>query len=309
MASQKKVPYYTKLDPELRAAMARYKAAVGVPEAVQIERALRAWLTERPDVMSVIATKYRVQLDAMTDLHEAVVRVLGTSSGMISRPGINQLVATTMMVLLTKACKTFRSIQTLCERGLHEDANALVRVLLETTVAIVFILQEKSKERAAIFHAYGWVQQIKMLNHWRRIPSLKARATDETLKQARSALEFYTKQLPAGTDVTHHWSGEKGLEAALKILGDDVTYATSFRFSSSIIHVTDFGAHFEAQGDSSDIAWQIEPRLRGFEAPTYAARQLLWRAATRIDERLGLGFREKLAPFKLSDADVQEGKK
>jgi hypothetical protein len=29
------------------------------------------------------------------------------------------------MGLLTKACKTFRSIQILAERGLHEDANAL----------------------------------------------------------------------------------------------------------------------------------------------------------------------------------------
>jgi hypothetical protein len=44
-----KVPYYTKLDPELRAAMARYKSAVGVPEAVQIDRALREWLGARSE--------------------------------------------------------------------------------------------------------------------------------------------------------------------------------------------------------------------------------------------------------------------
>lgn len=45
----KKVPYYTKLDPELREAMRRYKANVGVPESVQIERALREWLGERQE--------------------------------------------------------------------------------------------------------------------------------------------------------------------------------------------------------------------------------------------------------------------
>jgi hypothetical protein len=42
-----KVGYFTKLDPELREAMRRYKEAVGVPEAQQIARALREWLTER----------------------------------------------------------------------------------------------------------------------------------------------------------------------------------------------------------------------------------------------------------------------
>ena len=44
-----KVAYFTKLDPHLREAMRRYKEAVGVPEAQQVERALRAWLAERPE--------------------------------------------------------------------------------------------------------------------------------------------------------------------------------------------------------------------------------------------------------------------
>ena len=47
MNRRKKIGYYTKIDPALREAMRRYKADVGVPEAVQIDRALRAWLTER----------------------------------------------------------------------------------------------------------------------------------------------------------------------------------------------------------------------------------------------------------------------
>lgn len=47
MMPRKKVPYFTKLDPELREALRRYKADVGVPEAEQIDRALRQWLAER----------------------------------------------------------------------------------------------------------------------------------------------------------------------------------------------------------------------------------------------------------------------
>jgi hypothetical protein len=49
MTPRKKQPFFTKLDPELRAAMRRYKTAVGVPEAQQIERALMEWLGERPE--------------------------------------------------------------------------------------------------------------------------------------------------------------------------------------------------------------------------------------------------------------------
>jgi hypothetical protein len=46
---QQKVGYFTKLDPELREAMRRYKEIVGVPEAQQIDRALREWLGARPE--------------------------------------------------------------------------------------------------------------------------------------------------------------------------------------------------------------------------------------------------------------------
>ena len=44
-----KVPFFTKLDPALRKAMDRYKAATGVPSAQQVDRALREWLAERQE--------------------------------------------------------------------------------------------------------------------------------------------------------------------------------------------------------------------------------------------------------------------
>ena len=49
MTPRKKVPFFTKLDPELREALRRYKVAVGVPEAEQVDRALREWLGERAE--------------------------------------------------------------------------------------------------------------------------------------------------------------------------------------------------------------------------------------------------------------------
>jgi hypothetical protein len=57
MSPRKKAGYFTKLDPELREAMRRYKDAVGVPEAQQIDRALREWLAQRPESGPVRARK------------------------------------------------------------------------------------------------------------------------------------------------------------------------------------------------------------------------------------------------------------
>ena len=51
MTPRQKVPFFTKLDPELREALRRYKADVGVPEAQQVDRALREWLGKRKGVM------------------------------------------------------------------------------------------------------------------------------------------------------------------------------------------------------------------------------------------------------------------
>ena len=267
-------------------------------------------LPHEAEVIAEISTKYRVQLNAMTTLHDAVVSMMTAGSWTIrQKRGLAPFVAETMMGLLAKAFKTFRAIHILCERGLHRDASALVRVLMETTIAIAFILQKKSKERAIIYHAYGTAQQIKMLNEWKNTRGLKRRAPKAILKQLNDALADCLKRLPPGTDVKRHWSGKPSLQEAMKALRGEMMYAMLYRHTSSISHASDFGAHFEVDPTSDDFVWEIEPQTRGFETPSYAARELLWNAANRIDERLGLGFSATLAPHKLSKADVQKGEK
>lgn len=256
-------------------------------------------LPHEAEVIAAIATQYRTELDAMAGLHDAVVGIMTAGSWTIGRSGLDGLVGEIMMGLLTKACKTFRSIQILCERGLIEDANALVRVLMENTVAIAFILQKKPRERARIYYAHTIAQSIKILNDWKITPGLKRKVTKKVIKEANDALAAGAKGLPVGTDFKHHWSGKRNLQEAVKALRGDVMYATQYRFTSSIAHASDFGAHVEIEQASGDRIWQIEPRAQGFEAPCYAARELLWNAANRIDQRLGLGFSAALAPHKV----------
>jgi hypothetical protein len=267
-------------------------------------------LPHEAEVMAEIATKYSVQLDRMTGLHDTVVSMMTAGRWTIRKKrGVNPFVVQTMLGLLTKACKTFRAIQILCERGFQEDADALVRVLMETTVAIVFVLQKRSKQRTLIYHAHGIAQSVKMLNEWKNTRGLKRKATKALLKQANDGVAGYVTLLPAGTDVKRHWSGKPNLQEAVKALRGGAMYATLYRHTSSISHASDFGAHFEVDPTTEDVIWKIEPTVKGFEAPSYAARELLWNAANRIDQRLGLGFSAALAPHKLTRADVQKGQK
>lgn len=141
-------------------------------------------LPHEAEVTVEIENKYRAQLQAMTALHEAVIGMLTVGSWKIGKPGLNCVVVETMLGLLTKACKTFRTIQILCERGLQGDADVLVRVLMETTVAVVFILQKKSRERARIYHAHGIAQYVKLLNGWATTRGLKRKVTKKRMKQA-----------------------------------------------------------------------------------------------------------------------------
>jgi len=183
-------------------------------------------LPHEAEVIADIARKYRAELDAMAALHDAVVGMMSAGAWTIGSRGLDGPVVETAIGLLTKACKTFRSIQILCERGLIDDANALVPVLMENTSAIAFILQKKPRERARIYQAHTFAETLKMLNHWKSAPGLKRKATKKAFKQAKEGLAYWTKGLPAGTDVTRHWSGKPNLLEAVKALRSNVMYAT-----------------------------------------------------------------------------------
>ena len=256
-----------------------------------------------------IAREYRVHLKAMTDLHNVVMSMLLVERWTLGHGGLDEASIHTTVGLLTKACKTFRAIHVLAARGLHEDAMALVRVLLETTVAATFILQKAPKERARIYMAYSFVQQIKMLNESKQTKGLKRRASEKMLDAAHAALAGLVRRLPPGTNVRGHWSGRANLQEAMRALRQDSAYSTLYRHSSAIAHASDLGAHFSLDPTSGEPVWEIDPRVEGFRAPTYAARELLWHLAKRIDTRIGLGFSAALAPHKLTSADVRAGVK
>jgi hypothetical protein len=275
-------------------------------------------LPDEAVVTTEISTRYATQLKAMNDLHNAVVGMMTVDqwtmppSAIVKKPFTIDI----LRGLLTKACKTYRSIQLLCERGLHEDANALVRVLLETTVAVLWILQRRRKDkktvaltptahqRAITFHAYSMYQQLKMLKEWQKTPGLKRKAPKRIVEQATKQIAELRVMLPAGTDFESYWSGKGNLPNTMKALKQDVLYATLYRTTSATSHGSDLGAHFEYDPSTGHLIWQLPPRVNYVMGPSFIARELLWMLANRIDERLGLGFAGVLAPHKLKKSEL-----
>lgn len=265
-------------------------------------------LRREREVAEEIQATYGVQIAAMTALHDVVMTMLTADNWSVKkRRDTNYFVAMTMLGLLTKASKTFRSIQVLCERGLHGEANALVRILAETTVAITFILQKNSRQRAVIFHAYGHAHGTKMLDGWSKSQGPRRGVSKELMQRYKAAMAHFVEALPPGTDFKNHWSGLKNFREAAEAVKADLLYASLYRFASSAIHGSDFGAQFSPDKLTGELVWEIDPTAKGFEAPSFAARELLWNAAHQIDAKLGLGFRAALAPHRLSKKDIQRG--
>ncbi len=217
--------------------------------------------------------------------------------------GLNRMVAFTVVALLMKAAKTFRSIQLLAERGLTDDAFVLVRTLYETSVAIMFILQKNSRVRARMYHVHSHRHDLKMLEHWSRTKGLKRAATKEAFRVIRRLLTDGEKGLPAGTDmkaIGRHWSGlPGGFEAAAKALGQERLYATLYRRTSSQAHASDFSSHVTAT--TEEIWFELAPSPDQVPMVSAIAREMLLMAVARVDRRFRLGYEIRLGVHQVKE--------
>ena len=252
---------------------------------------------EQP-IAAEIATAFEANMQSMTDLHNAVVSMFGGNWTVTKPRGIDVVVANAAAVLLTKACKTYRAVQILCAAGLGTDAGVAARTLFETMVAVMFILQKNSKQRARMFHASRGEQHLKMLNHMKATPGLKRQATKKMFAKAIDDRDTWRRQFPATIDVKRHWSGLSNLEAAVKAVRGQGMYALFYRHTSSFAHVADFRDHIDVSEETGTIIYKLEPSLDHIDGQIVISRLMLWLIAARINERLGLGFDATLNPHK-----------
>lgn len=254
-------------------------------------------------VTAEIAERYERPLREMNALHNLVVEMLSPAHGewKVPRRGLNPFVVVTVAGLTVKAAKTFRAIQVLLEHGLVDDAKALIRVLFETTITVLFILQRNSRQRTRQYHAHDAINMLKMLEHWKRTPGLKRGASKDALAAAQTLVALSSKKVPAGVNVRKHWSGLGSLTDAAKAVGHERMYATLYRYTSTAAHATDFGAHVDALTKPGELVFNLPPSSEGVAAAASIASEVFWLLATRIDKRFALGYEIRLAVHKVTE--------
>jgi hypothetical protein len=249
-------------------------------------------LPNETEAIAKIASELRSDFEAAERLHNVVVGMLSGTWRPPTR-GLSPLVLFSIAGLMTKACKTYRAIQHVCAAGLGQDATVLLRSLYETMVAVLFILQKRSRERAVIYQAYGIASGLKMLHAWKRTPGLKRRATKSVIAQTEQACHQWAAQLPPGTDYSRHWSGKRSLEQAAKALRGAVSYDLFYRYASPFAHAADLVDHMDLRS-APVFAMRLIPGDLHVAGTLAVARLMLWLTASRVNERFRLGCDEPL---------------
>jgi hypothetical protein len=195
-----------------------------------------------------VRRQFNAQFQEMVRIYDAIENMV--TSGPLKIPvakmrGANRAVVDLVMILLTKALKTFRAIKVSCEEGCGQDASILLRALFENCVAVVWILQRASRKRTILFLAYADQRALVIVKERSETPGLK-RGGKRLKSEAQRRVEQWGRLLtPAQLASTkQHWSGEGTLKnAAAKLRGWAVAYTTVYRATSSFAHGSDAFSH------------------------------------------------------------------
>lgn len=116
----------------------------------------------------------RAQLEEMADTRRNATALVPEGNLTVGTwRGADRHVLAMVLALYVKACKTHEAIQRLCAAGLTSDADALLRVLCETSLALHFILRRYSRIRSRLYGMFGTVQTLKLARAWSETPRLK----------------------------------------------------------------------------------------------------------------------------------------
>jgi hypothetical protein len=181
-------------------------------------------------------------------------------------------------------------VQRLCETGLGQDAAALMRVLLETSLIVLFILQKDGPTRARRYLAHLHVKTLRdaVLQNAPpdRIAAKKAMLEDLALRLGEKA-SVLQKDLK-----DQWWPG--GLLKIAQNLNWERVYQVVYRRASDAAHALDAWDHVEMT-DRGTIGVKVIPGDAFVKAVSGTASQILWSVSEKINESLRLGQDERVA--------------
>ncbi len=181
-------------------------------------------------------------LDAALALGVKIVVAAGEVNGVDGFPLKTAKVA---MALYAKALKTVRSIRLVASAGLIEDGNTLCRSLLETCVAVHYLLLEDWQVRTDEYVAYAVLKDLSTANGWKATKGLEE-AGAQLEEVVRRVIANHLGDIPPERQEHLRKTGYAGMKLpeTFKKVGMELFYQVDYRALSPHAHATEYWAHF-----------------------------------------------------------------
>lgn len=231
------------------------------------------------------------------------IDLIGRAGTALATPWRPRLTGAVVLGLYAKSIKTARAVRLAASAGLLEDGLVLCRTLLETHVAISYLVQRKGKRRAQEFVASQIAKIAKVADEWEKTPGLKLqgrrlkKAAQETL--ARDFTHIRPDRLK---ELRKGYAG-MSIEAVFKLVGMNKDYQVVYRDLSSYPHAQDLQGHLDltaAPGVGLLFGRVDAPDVRKV---LDTARRILISTMYRVAQALDLGHLAEIHRLAVSPED------
>lgn len=225
-------------------------------------------------------------------------------------PGVTDLARSLSLGLYAKACKLFRSIIILGERGFRGEVTILARSLFETTLAMNFVMNDHvalkrdgkafdpdpsraltTEFRAVLYGAHAVHTEAKRFKQWSEIPEL---SESMDLRADPKALAAQTAAAKAAVG-EKWWDALKGGQAGLSVknLADSLKvryyYVMVYGDQCEVAHAGDGFKHFSVEHDGVHGSLDLSPSPAGIGGLLHLACLVFLGSLVGIHNRLKFG--------------------
>jgi hypothetical protein len=226
------------------------------------------------------------------------VKLLQRTSSFVVTRKRTEKVGLVVMGLYMKALKTVRAIRIVASPDLVEDGFVLCRSLLETTVAILYVLQKDSPRRADEYIAHTLMRTKWAMEGWTRTHGLKVagRRIDKRAEKEKKPLE---SRLGAARleQLKRSYSGVS-LEETFKRVGLNRLYQTLYRRLSVHPHAADLESHAEPSEKGGLQLKAGTSDLREMNFLLDSTRLLLCAVMQRVSQEMDMGYQAEIEALK-----------
>jgi len=244
------------------------------------------------DARESVERRFARELARLDATLELAIKVLERNDSVFIRRGrrISPKSVPLVLGLFGKAVKTTRAIRICVSPALGEDCLVLCRTLLETAVAILYLLQKHTPLRTEEYLAHVLKRTEKVMAKWKDTPGLK-RWGKRVDRQTQLHLAQYAYLGAQRLKQLRMWySGDATIEETFKRVGLAKTYQSFYSYAAGIQHVSDITSHVELGGKGAVVLAMGSSDEGSIRMMLDMANRAMWTVTRRVAYRLRLGY-------------------